>query len=307
MREELSKATPVANLFIIGESKTGTTSLFHWLSQHSQIGGSEVKEPQFFSTDLHRETILNGGDLPEYSRSLDTYHNLWTESNEYQIEASTDYAHSREAPRNLAAYNSNAKIIMGFRHPYQFLCSLHSQCVDTYRENPDFLSSLSKDRDRRRGFAVPKGVSASKLNYLHRIQFATHLRHWQSAFNDNIFVYFLSDLDNPDSLMEDIYRFLELPSEPFEETKHNTRKEIRWPKLHHFLKHSDISNAIGNVLPNTIRRGWGFLFRTIFVRESTQSFNDWEKLPRRYQRAAKEQKRKLGRMLDRDIPDDWPQ
>ncbi|ASJ11450.1 sulfotransferase [Thermococcus thioreducens] len=45
------------NLFIVGEPRSGTTSLYHYLNQHPEIFMSPIKEPNHFCTDLHRETL----------------------------------------------------------------------------------------------------------------------------------------------------------------------------------------------------------------------------------------------------------
>ena len=50
---------------IIGAMKSGTTSLFHYLSQHPRIAACHEKEPDFFSN-------------PEnFAKGLDWYRNLW--------------------------------------------------------------------------------------------------------------------------------------------------------------------------------------------------------------------------------------
>ena len=38
------------NFIISGVARCGTTSLFHYLNQHPEIGMSNVKEPKYFSS-----------------------------------------------------------------------------------------------------------------------------------------------------------------------------------------------------------------------------------------------------------------
>ena len=69
-----------ANLFIVGAAKSGTSSLYNYLSIHPEISMSLVKEPHFFALDyvdigekatkineeryIHRKVINN---LKEYN------------------------------------------------------------------------------------------------------------------------------------------------------------------------------------------------------------------------------------------------
>ncbi len=41
----------VPNFFIVGAAKAGTTSLYEYLSQHSDVYFSSIKEPHYFDTD----------------------------------------------------------------------------------------------------------------------------------------------------------------------------------------------------------------------------------------------------------------
>ena len=44
-----NKADKLPNFFIVGAAKSGTTSLYHHLSQHPDVFMSPVKEPGYFS------------------------------------------------------------------------------------------------------------------------------------------------------------------------------------------------------------------------------------------------------------------
>jgi len=45
------------NLFVLGAPKCGTTSLVHWLGQHSEIFFSPKKEPHYFFSPYRRTPI----------------------------------------------------------------------------------------------------------------------------------------------------------------------------------------------------------------------------------------------------------
>src|SRR5215213_8684676 len=50
------------NCFIIGAQKAGTTSLYHYLTQHPQVYMSPVKEPCFFNYEIDTDgRIASGG------------------------------------------------------------------------------------------------------------------------------------------------------------------------------------------------------------------------------------------------------
>ncbi len=43
----------IQEAYIIGEARSGTTSLFHWLSKHEEVCHSVPKEPMYFETEYH--------------------------------------------------------------------------------------------------------------------------------------------------------------------------------------------------------------------------------------------------------------
>lgn len=67
---------------IVGSMKCGTTSLFSYLAQHTQISACNDKEPRFFTND-HK-----------WAKGFEWYQSLWDwDHNQHKIalEASVDY------------------------------------------------------------------------------------------------------------------------------------------------------------------------------------------------------------------------
>jgi hypothetical protein len=77
-RQFASNPRPLPDFIIIGAQKGGTTSLFSYLSQHSQIRPSIKKEINFFSQNFHRGLPWYRAHFPlvtsseEMTRSLAT-------------------------------------------------------------------------------------------------------------------------------------------------------------------------------------------------------------------------------------------
>lgn len=96
---------------IIGAMRSGTSSLFHWLSQHPEICASTENEPGFFSND----------DV--WNRGLDWYQSLWKwdrSVHRIALEESDNYSKAALFPaaaRRLASVAPNAKIIFAMRNP----------------------------------------------------------------------------------------------------------------------------------------------------------------------------------------------
>lgn len=135
----------VPNFFIVGAPKSGTTALYHFLRQHPEIFMPAAKEPHFFGS----------ADDPEVpSRTLDEYLGLFREGAGKPCvgEASVYYLYSREAARNIRAFNPRARIIIMLRNPVAMIPSLHRQRVYSDNETlADLDAALAAEGPRRRG------------------------------------------------------------------------------------------------------------------------------------------------------------
>lgn len=105
-------ALPREFALIIGAMKSGTTSLFHVLSQHPQIAAASVKEPKFFSED----------DV--WNRGWEWYLGLWSwdaARHRIALEASTAYTTfpaRPETPSRIASIkDASFRFVYIMRHP----------------------------------------------------------------------------------------------------------------------------------------------------------------------------------------------
>lgn len=98
------------SFLIIGAAKSGTTTLFKYLSQHPQVYVPKNKEPNFFGMDEN------------YAKGIDYYSSMFAEAQSDQIcgEASTDYAKWPKFPESasrIAQALPQVKLIYVMRNP----------------------------------------------------------------------------------------------------------------------------------------------------------------------------------------------
>jgi hypothetical protein len=154
------------NFFIVGKPKSGTTSLHYMLDQHPDIYMSPVKEPHHFHRDYIEEAEKrNSGYLGLPYKDRKDYLKLFegAESEKIVGESSTGYLYSKRAAQEIAKFNPDAKILMVFREPVDFIHSLHSQFLRSGNENErDFRKALLLEESRKRGENIPPRTSFSK-------------------------------------------------------------------------------------------------------------------------------------------------
>ena len=116
-----------ANLFIVGAPKCGTSAWRTYLRSHPQIFFSEVKEPNYFASDL--PGIRWTSDIAQYD-------GLFAGADEpVRGESSSLHLFSDAAAKNIRRYNPSAKILIFLRHQEQFLPSWHHQLLYNFTES----------------------------------------------------------------------------------------------------------------------------------------------------------------------------
>jgi len=125
------------NLFLIGAMRAGSTTLYHYLSQHPEIYMSPIKEPCFFIAEYRRrnlskiglvdadlqkriEIINNKGEF----RTIEKYQQLFRDiKNEKYAGEASHYMYHPGTANIIYNYNPNSRIIVSLRNPVERIYS----------------------------------------------------------------------------------------------------------------------------------------------------------------------------------------
>ena len=248
------------NFLVIGAAKSGTTSLYAYLSQHPQIYMSPVKETNFFAIEgktlnyKYTASKVIDNYLAQCKTDLKSYQDLFQEVMDEKAigEVSPMYLYDPKAPERIQNYIPDAKLIAILRNPVE---RAYSSFLHTIRENlepiTDFSQAIHEEEHRRRSnwwwgfFYVHPGFYCEQLQrYLERFK------------PSQLKIYLYEDLsDRPFDLLQDLFKFLEV-SETFTPDISSRYNATGIPKnelLHNLLK-SRIVHASLKRLPQQLRQ-----------------------------------------------------
>jgi Sulfotransferase family len=216
------------NFFIIGAQKAGTTSLYHYLSQHPQIFMSPKKEPFFFNHEIDakgqvvREAF--GGPNPQHVKfaNIGEYHALFRGvSGEKAIgEASVLYIYAPGTAERIKRYVPEAKVIALLRNPADRAYSAFLHAVRIGREPlTDFAQALREEEHRIRD------NWHYVFHYRTRGLYHAQIERYYEVFGtEKVGVWLYEDLSNdPVGVVQSAFRFLGVDDAftPDVSTKHN--------------------------------------------------------------------------------------
>ena len=194
------------SFFIIGAPKCGTTSLYHYLSQHPGIYMPQAKkETGFWSPDVPVRQNLHDKNV---------YLSLFSGARAGQIagEASTNYLYSRCAPTSIKEFNPYSRIIVSFRNPVDMLHSLHSEFLWLgVEQERDFERCMQRELVAQGATGgVGATVSPGGIPYLKRARYDEYLKRYLEVFgHEKVMVIVFDDLQRQSrAVVSDIYRFL---------------------------------------------------------------------------------------------------
>lgn len=237
------------NLFVIGASKCGTTSIYHILNEHTNIYMSDVKETNYFA-------IKNNGNID--------YSDYFSEIEDEKVigEVSPIYSELHVVPwvpRRIYKYNRHSKILYLVRNPIKRIESVWKQTLSTghWRENI-YL--------KRFGIDVPKmslKFEKAVFNYppfIETCKYWKQIEGYRKYFDDDqIKVIIFEDFVNyPQETVDEICDFLNV--EKMDITKmnlhHNPSKNKtminpKYSKLFYLAEKS--GNFITKVIPKFLK------------------------------------------------------
>lgn len=252
------------NFFIVGAAKSGTTSLYHYLSQHPEVYMSKEKEPAYFNSKNKRPKFEFSGSIfkEDFKNNLNAqtlcgfeeYLSLFEGVRDEKAigEATVDYLSQPETPDLIFKNRPEAKIIVLLRNPYDTAYSdyLMKQRDGVWNKGVTFLDVLkAEDLEEKDPFALPNLI---------RIRFySQYIEKYIERFSsDQVKVFLFEDLENPSHLLEDCFKFLEVSTdfEPDFSIKHNSASAISSSQGLYFLL-KDLSQPFKERLKKVAPRG----------------------------------------------------
>ncbi|MEM1370572.1 MAG: sulfotransferase [Cyanobacteria bacterium P01_H01_bin.15] len=196
------------NFIIFGVQKSGTTSVYKYLSQHPQVYVSPTKETNFLCTDWERNplTVVNkNSDRSERKkiRTFEDYTALFDGvTDEIAIgEASPNYLfHYETSVPQIKKYVPDVKLIAILRNPVDRAYSDYLMMVREGRETKAISEQLAGETIS--SFTIKKGL------------YFEALQHFYANFDSARIKIFLFDELRQDStkLMQELYEFLNVDS-----------------------------------------------------------------------------------------------
>jgi len=227
------------NFFIIGCPRCGTTSLYHWLKQHPQIFMSDDKEPEYYSQDiLPNKKSFNNED--EY---LSLFNDVTTEK--VIGEASTYYIFSDYALKNLPR---DAKLLVSFRNPIDFLFSLH---------NTQFYGGKERIRDFKKAINEPREENID-TNYKWILRKCyENLEKYKEKFGENLLIITLDDMRfRTEETFKKILDFLKVDTDfqpEFRRYNAYSERNIYITKLNYLIRNSFLKPIIRTMTSKSMR------------------------------------------------------
>lgn len=209
----MEKQRDLPNFLIIGAAKSGTSSLYRYISQHPDIFMSPVKEPHFFGYEDAPPQAQGPDDFVNTAiTNIDAYKELFAGVTAERAigEASPTYLYLPRAQERIRVHVPGAKLIAILRHPADRAFSAYMHVMRDHRETAvDFREALSLEDERIAANWGPIWHYTAAGFYSQQLS-----RFYEHFDRDQIRVYLYDDFaENPVRLVQDIFDFLGVDSQ----------------------------------------------------------------------------------------------
>lgn len=204
LRYTTARFRSLPHFIIIGAQKSGTSSLFFYLSQHPQILKSFRKEPHFFDRN--------------YQRGMNWYRAHFPLEREVSAgsitgEATPEYLFLPFVPEQIYQHIPGVKLIVLLRNPTERAISNYFMEVRAGREHLPIMQAFRQEETRlenvlrRKDFTNPALVYFS---YKKRGIYKEQLERFMRFFSENQLLVLNSEffLDDPRRILRKVFQFL---------------------------------------------------------------------------------------------------
>lgn len=223
------------NFIIIGAMKCGTSSLYHYLSLHPQVGMSAIKEVDFFIAENN------------FDKGREWYQSQFKGAYEVYGEASPNYskAHYFEGvPHRMHELLPAAKLIYLVRDPIERIVSHY---VHNYSEGREHRSVDEAMRDLDRN------------HYIMCSKYYWQLQHYLEFYSDEQILVMPSYRlkEERRAALQEIFGFIGVDSTfytaEFEEQKHKSSQKRRKGRLSRMVLESPIIKSLKGYIPDAVK------------------------------------------------------
>jgi len=214
------------DFIIFGISRSGTTSLFQYLSKHPNIEPCAIKEPHYFDQYYDRGINWYRMNFPLKWQNL-----ISTKIKNQKLvtgEATGAYLLNPHAPKRIYDLNPKIKLILLLRNPIDRAFSHYQRKLNNGTEKLSFEEAIEKENSRIAG-ELEKMEQNEKYysdnfhtnSYLATGLCASRLKRWLEYFPlDQISIIENEDfLQNPQKIYDETLNFLGLPHHKLSNTK----------------------------------------------------------------------------------------
>ena len=234
-----------ANLFCIGCPKSGTTTLFKILCQHSQIHTPKFKEPFFFNNS-------------NYQNGIDWYANTYYDdikNEKWILDFTPSYLYSDKALFRINEYSKgkDLKFIVMLRNPVERAYSHYLHTLRDGLEDLDFNDAIQAESERLLNYENNL-LSQLKYSYIYQSLYHKHLsKYFESFGRNNFFVinYDSQFLDKSEFklMISDLQNFLGIKIENLNiEIKENFASESRSKILQTLVNSNGLHKRLARLL-----------------------------------------------------------
>jgi len=226
------------DFLIIGSQKAGTTSLFHYLTQHPEIYFSEVKEVNYFVMDHF------------FAKGEKYYHSFFNRYKNQKVIGSS-YVHMLPCEKCISRvyhYNPDMKFIIMLRDPVERAISGYEYALRNGWESQGntIADALSLEGSRLQ-------QEAYDLTYFYNGLYNRHITNWMERFPRGQFLILKQEhlKHDPEEIFNSIFEFLQISKRSIDTTvRYNVASGVHNKSLQKIMlaKGSPINRLLGALM-----------------------------------------------------------
>lgn len=255
------------NFIIVGAPKAGTTSLYHYLSEHPQVFMSDPKEVNYFSG----EEIESQSLYYNYNKtnSFEEYKELFVDASAEKAigEGSVSYLFYPKTPQKIKDVLPDVKTIILLRNPLErgyshYLMDYRLGLVDLTYDELVYKSKTHKNLDLYYQQYVELGL------YYEQVK-----RYLDIFGKEQVKIYLQEDLrNNQDQVIDDLYSYLNIDKSfsPNMDKEHNAFSLPKNRLIHKIYSSYMIRTLLSKLFPSSAKE---FLLNMFFERSKKPEMN----------------------------------